>query len=83
MIPFSTTAVMLMAEKIVNKTGFVERLRRPYPAAGEDLRDNLNLPQCCAYFLASGVTVSGTRSPLRRTTTFMGWPIFTASSAYV
>ncbi len=35
------------------------------------------------YFLASGVTDSGTRWPSRRTTTGNGWPIFTASIAQV
>jgi len=34
-----------------------------------------------AYFRASGVTVTVTRSPLRSTATVTGWPIFTASIA--
>ena len=34
-----------------------------------------------SYFRASGVTVTSTRWPSRRTVTFTGVPIFTASSA--
>src|SRR4051812_24896863 len=34
-----------------------------------------------SYFLASGITVIVTGSLLRKTVTFTGWPIFTASIA--
>ncbi len=47
------------------------------PGKGRAMLGALN----CSYFLASGVTVSVTRWPSRRTTTCTGWPIFTASIA--